>query len=81
MEHCRVNAANWRAYGEDMPEGFEPTPAETPKNVMVIGGGPAGMEAARVAAQRGHKVTLYEKNGMLGGSLTLAEASRARTRT
>ena len=74
MEHCRVNAANWRAYGEDMPEGFEPTPAETPKNVMVIGGGPAGMEAARVAAQRGHKVTLYEKNGMLGGSLTLAEA-------
>ena len=74
MEHCRVNAANWRAYGEDMPEGFEPTPAETPKNVMVIGGGPAGMEAARVAAQRGHSVTLYEKNGLLGGTLPTAEA-------
>ena len=74
MEHCRVNAANWRAYGADMPEGFDPAPAETPRKVMVIGGGPAGMEAARVAAQRGHKVTLYEKAGSLGGTLPVAEA-------
>lgn len=74
MEHCRVNAANWRAYGPDMPEGFEPAPAETPKNVVVVGGGPAGMEAARVAAQRGHTVTLYEKSDSLGGTLPIAEA-------
>jgi 2,4-dienoyl-CoA reductase-like NADH-dependent reductase (Old Yellow Enzyme family)/thioredoxin reductase len=39
------------------------------KKVAVIGGGPAGMKAAIVAAERGHKVTLYEKNGFLGGML------------
>jgi 2,4-dienoyl-CoA reductase-like NADH-dependent reductase (Old Yellow Enzyme family)/thioredoxin reductase len=39
------------------------------KNVAVIGGGPAGMQAAIVAAERGHKVTLYEKNDFLGGLL------------
>lgn len=74
LEHCRVNAANWRAYGEDMPEGYEPVPVEGSKNVMVVGGGPAGMEAARIAAKRGCSVTLYEKNGALGGLLSSAEA-------
>jgi len=44
-------------------------PACCTKNVMVIGGGVAGMEAARVAALRGHKVTLYEKTDKLGGHL------------
>ena len=42
------------------------------KHVVVIGGGPAGMEAARVAAIRGHSVTLYEKDNRLGGMLNLA---------
>jgi 2,4-dienoyl-CoA reductase-like NADH-dependent reductase (Old Yellow Enzyme family) len=74
MEHCRVNAANWRAYGEAMPEGYEPLPADGAKKVMVIGGGPAGMEAARIAAQRGYDVSLYEKNAALGGLLSSAEA-------
>lgn len=41
--------------------------SENPKNVVVIGGGPGGMEAARVAAIEGHKVTLFEKNSKLGG--------------
>ena len=50
-------------------------PAERPKKVMVIGGGLAGMEAARVCALRGHQVTLYEKSGQLGGVLNLAGAS------
>lgn len=74
LEHCRVNAANWRAYGEDMPEGYVPNPADGSKSIMVIGGGPAGMEAARIAAQRGYDVTLYEKNASLGGLLSSAEA-------
>ncbi len=43
--------------------------AERPKKVAVVGGGPAGMEAARVAALRGHRVTLWEKGKSLGGHL------------
>ena len=42
------------------------------KRVMVIGGGPAGCEAARVAALRGHQVSLYEKENELGGQLNIA---------
>jgi len=45
------------------------TPSQTPKKVMVIGGGLAGMEVARVAAIRGHEVSLYEKNESLGGNI------------
>jgi 2,4-dienoyl-CoA reductase-like NADH-dependent reductase (Old Yellow Enzyme family)/thioredoxin reductase len=45
------------------------SPPTEPKKVAVIGGGPAGMEAALVAAGRGHDVTLYEKSGALGGLL------------
>lgn len=48
------------------------TPAETKKKVMVIGGGPAGMEAAEVLAMRGHSVFLYEKENRLGGQVNLA---------
>ncbi len=49
------------------------TPAEKPKKVLVIGGGVAGMEAARIAALRGHTVTLVEKDSQLGGMVaTLA---------
>ncbi|OAT85840.1 FAD-dependent oxidoreductase [Desulfotomaculum copahuensis] len=47
-------------------------PALRAKRVLVVGGGPAGMEAARVAAVRGHRVTLWEKSGRLGGQLNLA---------
>lgn len=46
-------------------------PAATPRHVVVIGGGPAGMEAARVAAERGHRVTLREAASSLGGQLAL----------
>ncbi|MDW2798436.1 FAD-dependent oxidoreductase [Clostridium boliviensis] len=48
-----------------------PAPAQK-KRIAVIGGGPAGMEAARTAAQRGHKVVLFEKSDRLGGVLNLA---------
>jgi len=47
-------------------------PAEKPKRVLVAGGGPAGLEAARVAALRGHQVTLFEKEHKLGGQVNLA---------
>jgi 2,4-dienoyl-CoA reductase (NADPH2) len=47
-------------------------PAKKPKKVFVIGGGPAGMEAAAGAARRGHQVTLFEKGDRLGGNLLLA---------
>lgn len=53
-------------------------PAETPKRVLVVGGRPAGMEAARVAALRGHKVTLAEARVSLGGAVLAA--SRTPTR-
>jgi len=53
-------------------------PASSKKKVMVIGGGPAGMEAARVAALRGHQVSLYEKSEALGGQLPLAAAPPGR---
>lgn len=51
---------------------------ESPKQVTVIGGGPAGLKAAEVAASRGHRVTLFERSSELGGQVRLA--ARAPTR-
>lgn len=78
QESCRVNATTQYAYKEAMPEGYDLIPAETVKNVMVVGGGPAGMEAARIAAERGHMVTLYEAKAFLGGTLPFASAIKGK---
>ncbi len=48
-------------------------PAARPRQVLVVGGGPAGMKAAAVAAERGHQVTLYEAEAHLGGQARLAQ--------
>jgi NADPH-dependent 2,4-dienoyl-CoA reductase/sulfur reductase-like enzyme len=50
-------------------------PTDKPKKIMVIGAGPAGLEAARVSALRGHDVTLYEKDSKPGGQFNLAAVS------
>ncbi len=62
---CRINAALGT-------EQYEIKQAEKRKRVVVVGGGPAGMEAARVAALRGHEVTFYDRAHKLGGSLPMA---------
>jgi 2,4-dienoyl-CoA reductase (NADPH2) len=63
---CRVNAELGREYEN------RATPAVKKKRVMVIGGGPAGLEAARVAASRGHEVQLFEREHQLGGLVPIA---------
>jgi 2,4-dienoyl-CoA reductase-like NADH-dependent reductase (Old Yellow Enzyme family)/NADPH-dependent 2,4-dienoyl-CoA reductase/sulfur reductase-like enzyme len=57
---------------EACKDGMFPSQAQTAKRVAIIGGGPAGMKAALVAKARGHKVTLFEKTGSLGGTLKFA---------
>ena len=54
-------------------------PAASSKRVLVIGGGPAGMEVARVAAERGHNVTLLERSGRLGGQVNIAASAPGRS--
>ena len=72
---CLVNPSAGREFAWD---GDSAPPAETPRHVLVVGGGPAGLEAARVAAARGHRVTLAEKAEELGGQFRLAAAQPER---
>ncbi len=53
-------------------------PALVKKKILIVGGGPAGLRAAGVAARRGHRVTLYEKKGELGGQVNIAKLGAGR---
>jgi 2,4-dienoyl-CoA reductase-like NADH-dependent reductase (Old Yellow Enzyme family)/thioredoxin reductase len=64
--HCVFNPLTGRE------SEIQITPAAQPRDIMVVGGGPAGLEAATVAAQRGHHVTLFEQEKRLGGQFALA---------
>jgi 2,4-dienoyl-CoA reductase-like NADH-dependent reductase (Old Yellow Enzyme family) len=64
---CSVNPALGH---EDLAR---PVPAITPRHVVVVGGGPGGMETARVAAARGHRVTLLERGERLGGTVWFSQ--------
>jgi 2,4-dienoyl-CoA reductase-like NADH-dependent reductase (Old Yellow Enzyme family)/thioredoxin reductase len=63
---CAVNPETGRE------ESFKLQKTDRPKKVWIIGGGPAGMKAAEIAALRGHQVTLYEETDRLGGKFLLA---------
>ncbi len=60
---CSINAACGQPAYDDMKR------TDKPVRVAVVGGGPAGMEAARIATERGHQVTLFEKHAELGGAM------------
>jgi len=57
---------------EANPEFADPAPAEEQKEVMIVGAGPAGLECAYIAAQRGHEVHVYDKRDVIGGTLNEA---------
>ena len=65
---CRMNPA----IGGEKEYVIEPAKPGAKKNIIVVGGGPAAMEAARIAAIRGHDVSLFEKSRKLGGLMPLA---------
>jgi mycofactocin system FadH/OYE family oxidoreductase 2 len=81
VQNPRLNCVNNPAAGYEGDAEFAPlTRAPVHYRVMVVGAGPAGLEAARVAAMRGHAVTVYEQNSRLGGALRLAAAAPGRER-
>lgn len=74
---CLHNAESGRETMLGALRGPDGTPA--PRRVVVVGGGPAGLEAARIAATRGHRVTVLEREHALGGQVNLAARVPSRT--
>ena len=67
------------AIGHEKEQGIGSIkPAPVKKRILIVGGGPAGLRAAEVAAQRGHRVTLYEKREELGGQVNIAKRGAGR---
>lgn len=79
FSHKPVTCLQNPAVGFEVTCGVDATkPAAVRKKVMVVGGGPAGLKAAETAAIRGHDVTVYEKDGALGGQVALSEKAASR---
>jgi NADPH-dependent 2,4-dienoyl-CoA reductase/sulfur reductase-like enzyme len=84
LEGCRETKMNpgmalsWTVNPDVGREGEPLDPVSEPKSVAVVGGGPAGLEAARIAARRGHEVVLYEATSALGGQVRWAGRAPAK---
>jgi 2,4-dienoyl-CoA reductase-like NADH-dependent reductase (Old Yellow Enzyme family)/thioredoxin reductase len=72
--YCIHNAAT----GRELTMPHEITPASVRRKVVIVGAGPAGLEAARVAAERGHEVVIFEAASEAGGQIRLTARSKAR---
>ncbi|MEU8971056.1 mycofactocin system FadH/OYE family oxidoreductase 2 [Streptomyces monashensis] len=78
----RMGLNRWLGCIENPRAGREavplPAPGPRPRQVLVVGGGPAGLQAAATAAQRGHRVTLYERSAATGGQVATAATAPSR---
>jgi 2,4-dienoyl-CoA reductase-like NADH-dependent reductase (Old Yellow Enzyme family) len=72
LNACSISCIQRPETGRELAYGTR-KPVRFPRKVMVVGGGPAGLKAAAVAAERGHEVTLFEAAGQLGGQVNLAQ--------
>ena len=72
---CMINPFS----GKEALDEWQVRPARTPKRVVVVGAGPAGLQAARIAAERGHEVTVLERERFAGGQYRLAAAPPDKT--
>jgi 2,4-dienoyl-CoA reductase-like NADH-dependent reductase (Old Yellow Enzyme family)/thioredoxin reductase len=75
FDQVRIRCAINYNYGMEYREYYGPPKVQVPKKVLVVGAGPAGLEAARVCAERGHMVEVWEKTEKVGGMVKLASST------